>query len=81
MPALLRDRELARDQQVHISKIIIRSQDSLLEIVNNILEIEKLQSGTPILLERSAFDLALLTSFCGRNFGCTCSGKEYPIAL
>ncbi|MBE2199412.1 MAG: HAMP domain-containing histidine kinase [Anaerolinea sp.] len=59
--SILRDRELEREQQVNISKIILRGQDTLLEIVNNILEIEKLQSGTPMLLERSEVDLALLT--------------------
>lgn len=58
--SILRDRELGRDQQVQIAKIILRSEENLLEIVNNILDIEKLQSGTPILLERSSFDLALL---------------------
>ncbi|MCA9960551.1 MAG: HAMP domain-containing histidine kinase [Anaerolineales bacterium] len=59
--SILRDRELEREQQVHISKIILRGQDTLLEIVNNILEIEKLQSGIPMLLERAEFDLAMLT--------------------
>ncbi|MEJ2746818.1 MAG: HAMP domain-containing sensor histidine kinase [Anaerolineae bacterium] len=58
--SILRDRELGREQQVQIAKIILRSEENLLEIVNNILDIEKLQSGTPILLERSSFDLALL---------------------
>jgi signal transduction histidine kinase len=55
--SILRDQSLPRDQQVHIMNIILRSQDNLLELVNNILEIQKLQSGTPILLERSHFDL------------------------
>lgn len=58
--SILRDRELEREQQTHIAKIILRSEENLLEIVNNILEIEKMQSGIPILLERSSFDLALL---------------------
>lgn len=58
--SILRDRELEREQQSHIAKVILRSQDTLLEIVNNLLEIGKLQSGTPVLLERSSFDLALL---------------------
>lgn len=58
--SIMRDRELDRAQQTHIAKIILRSEETLLEIVNNILEIEKMQSGTPILLERSSFDLALL---------------------
>ncbi|MCB8965623.1 MAG: HAMP domain-containing histidine kinase [Ardenticatenaceae bacterium] len=51
---------LAEDQQRHIAKILTRSQDSLMEIVNNILEIENLQSGTPIELDRTDFDLAYL---------------------
>jgi signal transduction histidine kinase len=59
--SVLKDREITSEQQQHIAKIILRSQDTLLEIVNNILEIEKLQSGTPVLLEYTTFDLALLT--------------------
>jgi two-component system, OmpR family, phosphate regulon sensor histidine kinase PhoR len=59
--SVLKDREITPEQQQHIAKIILRSQDTLLEIVNNILEIEKLQSGTPVLLEYTTFDLALLT--------------------
>jgi signal transduction histidine kinase len=59
--SVLRDREITPEQQQHIAKIILRSQDTLLEIVNNFLEVEKLQSGTPVLLEYSVFDLALLT--------------------
>lgn len=58
--SILRDRELTREQQTKIAKVILNSQDTLLEIVNNILELEKLQSGVPILLESSNFDLALL---------------------
>ena len=58
--SILKDRELERSQQEHIAKVILRSQDTLLEIVNNLLEIGKLQSGTPVLLERASFDLALV---------------------
>jgi signal transduction histidine kinase len=58
--SIMRDRELTREQQTKIAKVILHSQDTLLEIVNNILELEKLQSGTPILLESSNFNLALL---------------------
>lgn len=58
--SILRDRELARDQQIQIANVILRSQETLLEIVNNILDLEKLQSGTEIELEKSQFDLALL---------------------
>ena len=55
--SILHAQELPRKEQVHIMDIILRSQDNLLELVNNILEIQKLQSGTPILLECSQFDL------------------------
>ncbi|MGB5061698.1 MAG: HAMP domain-containing sensor histidine kinase, partial [Candidatus Promineifilaceae bacterium] len=65
--SILRDRELEREQQTHIAKVILRSQDTLLEIVNNLLEIGKLQSGTPVLLERSAFDLALLVKISAES--------------
>lgn len=54
----LRSNELPREQQVKILDTILRNQDALLELVNNILEIEKLQSGTPVLLERANVDLA-----------------------
>ena len=55
--SILYAQEMPRDQQIHIMEIILRSQDNLLELVNNILEIQQLQSGAPILLERSEFDL------------------------
>jgi signal transduction histidine kinase len=57
---LLKDRALADEEKVHISAVILRNGRALLEIVNNILEIEQLQSGTPVLLERENFDLGLL---------------------
>jgi len=57
---ILRDRELEREQQVKIANIILRAQDALLEIVNNILDLEKLASGAGMELEMSQFDLALL---------------------
>lgn len=58
--SILRTRELEREQQIKIAKVILSSQETLLDIVNNILEIEKYQSGTPIVLECENFDLALL---------------------
>lgn len=52
--------ELPQNRVQEISRIVLRNGETLLEIVNNILEIEKLQSGAPILLERDSFDLGLL---------------------
>lgn len=51
---------LPTERVQEISKIVLRNGETLLEIVNNILEIEKLQSGAPVLLERTNFDLGLL---------------------
>jgi signal transduction histidine kinase len=56
--SLLRDRPTTSpEEQAHIAKVILRNGKSLLEIVNNILDIEQLQSGAPVLLERQNFDL------------------------
>lgn len=74
--SVLRDREITPEQQQHIAKIILRSQDTLLEIVNNFLEVEKLQSGTPVLLEYSAFDLALLTKDAAELLEAQAAEKE-----
>ena len=77
--SILRDRDLGRDQQVKIAKIILRSEETLLEIVNNILDIEKLQSGAPILLERSNFDLALLVSAAAESIAALASEKNIAL--
>lgn len=73
---ILRDRELPREQQTHIGKIILRSQATLLEIVNNILEIEKLQSGVPVTLEQSNFDLALVAKTTAESIAAQAEEKE-----
>ncbi|MBE2224673.1 MAG: HAMP domain-containing histidine kinase [Anaerolineae bacterium] len=74
--SILRDRELDRVQQEHIAKVILRSQDTLLDIVNNLLEIGKLQSGTPILLERSSFDLALVVKSAAESLEASAMEKK-----
>ncbi|MCP4362481.1 MAG: hypothetical protein GY796_31130 [Chloroflexi bacterium] len=58
--SIMRDRELTREQQTQIANVILRSQETLLEIVNNILDLEKLQSGSGVELDLTQFDLALL---------------------
>lgn len=70
---------LSSEQQQHISSILMRSQDSLMEIVNNILEIEKLQSGIPIELEKTYFDLAYLTSLVSETLVAQASEKDITI--
>lgn len=59
--SLLRDHpELPDEQRTHMAQIILRNERALLEIVNNILDIEHLESGLPIMLERTNFDLTEL---------------------
>jgi signal transduction histidine kinase len=77
--SIMRDRELTRAQQTKIAKVILNSQDTLLEIVNNILELEKLQSGTPILLESSNFDLALLVENTAESLETQALEKEITL--
>jgi signal transduction histidine kinase len=77
--SILRDRELAREQQVQITKVILHSQDTLLGIVNNILEIEKLQSGIPVLLEYSNFDLALIVKAAAESIEAQASEKKISL--
>lgn len=55
---LLRDHPgFPQAQQQQMLDIILRNERALLEIVNNILDIEHLESGAPILLQRENFDL------------------------
>lgn len=59
--SLLRDHpQLPEEQRTHMAQVILRNERALLEIVNNILDIEHLESGMPVLLERQNFDLAEL---------------------
>lgn len=58
---LLRDRpDLTTDERHRMVEIILRNERELLEIVNNILDIEQMQSGMPVQLERENFELNLL---------------------
>lgn len=77
--SILRDRELSREQQAQIANVILRSQETLLEIVNNILDLEKLQSGAEIELELSQFDLALLTKTAVETVSAQALEKEIKL--
>jgi signal transduction histidine kinase len=52
--------DFPQEERVHMAEIILRNERMLLEIVNNILDIEHMESGGPILLERQNFDLVEL---------------------
>ena len=59
--SLLRDHPaLPEDQRAHMAELILRNERALLEIVNNILDIEHLESGASLMLERQNFDLVEL---------------------
>jgi signal transduction histidine kinase len=58
---LMRDqRDAPLAEQSHMLDVILRNEESLLEMVNNILEIQQLQSGAPVFLDRENFDLGFL---------------------
>lgn len=79
--SILRDRELMRDQQVHIANVILRSQEALLEIVNNILDLEKMASGMQMELDVSEFDLALLTKSTAEAVLAQAQEKQIQLAF
>lgn len=59
--SLLRDHpELPAEKRSQMAQVILRNERALLEIVNNILDIEHLESGMPVLIERQNFDLVEL---------------------
>jgi signal transduction histidine kinase len=59
--SLMRDqRDAPPEEYDHMLEVILRNEESLLEMVNNILEIQQLQSGAPVFLDRENFDLCYL---------------------
>ncbi len=61
--SLLRDHpELPEQQRAHMTQVILRNEMALQEIVNNILDIEHLESGMHVLVERRNFDLVELVN-------------------
>ena len=57
---LLREKPTLLIERPHITDRLSSSQETLLNIVNNILDLEKMQSGESISLDKEAFDLVLL---------------------
>jgi signal transduction histidine kinase len=56
--SLMRDNpQFETGQRTQMLDVILRNERALLEIVNNILDIEHLESGAPILLDRENFNL------------------------
>lgn len=57
--ALLKDRPGLLQERPHITDTLMHSQETLLNIVNDILDLEKLQSSGSMQLEKERFDLVL----------------------
>ena len=58
--SILSTQALTQAQQSHMAKVILRNGETLLDIVNNMLEIEQMKSVAALVLERSNFDLTQL---------------------
>lgn len=78
--SILRDHpELPAEQRTHMARVILRNERALLEIVNNILDIEHMESGAAVMLERQNFDLVeLLNELIDSS---TAQAQEKQIAL
>ena len=60
---LLEQRPAILEAKPHIPRSIRRNQQTLLNIVNNILDLEKLQAGRAMPLDKQTFDLQMLTEY------------------
>jgi signal transduction histidine kinase len=54
---MLSQPDMTEEERSHMLEVIRRSGQTLLEMVNNILEIQQLQAGTPVLLDMESFEL------------------------
>lgn len=54
---MLNQDDLSEEEKKHMLGVIRRSGQNLLEMVNNILEIQQMQAGTPMLLDYESFEL------------------------
>lgn len=77
MVEMLRDTPL-NDNQKHYLDILYRSGESLLEIINDILDYSKIESGR-MLLESIAFDLEELIDNCFKLFGATANKRDIEL--
>lgn len=77
MVEMLRDTPLNNNQK-HYLDVLYRSGESLLEIINDILDYSKIESGR-MLLERIEFDLAELIDNCFKLFSATASKRNIDL--
>jgi signal transduction histidine kinase len=74
--SLLKDRPQLAVERPHMATVILRSQETLLDIVNNILDLEKLQATGSISLEKEAFNLVSVVEGVGEIMGVQAAEKE-----
>ena len=55
--SILSTQPLSAEQRSHMAKVILRNGETLLDIVNNMLEIEQMKTTASLVLECSKFDL------------------------
>jgi signal transduction histidine kinase len=60
--SILNAQTLSQEQQAHMAQVILRNGETLLDIVNNMLEIEQMKSEAALVLEHSIFDLTQLVA-------------------
>lgn len=77
MVEMLRDTPLNSNQK-HYLDVLYRSGESLLEIINDILDYSKIESGR-MLLEKINFDLEELIDNCFKLFSATASKREIEL--
>lgn len=65
----------------HIATAISRSQKNLLELVNNILDVEQLQAGGAIKIEKEHFDLAALVESIYGTFEAVAAEKKTVLKI
>jgi signal transduction histidine kinase len=58
--SILSMQTLSQEQQTYMARVILRNGETLLDIVNNMLELEQMKSAAALILERSIFDLTYL---------------------
>jgi signal transduction histidine kinase len=68
-------------QKPVITDVLLQSQQTLTEIVNNILDIERLQSGHDIALQRETFELGPLLEWLAESIAPQAQNKEISFRL
>jgi signal transduction histidine kinase len=88
--SILSVQPLSQEQQTSMAKVILHNGETLLDIVNNMLEIEQMKSATALVLERSIFDLTHLvemakeatqTQAMEKSIQLACQTADVPIMV